>query len=293
MRSGFVALCGWTNVGKSTLLNRLVGEKIAAVADVAQTTRHRITGIHHEPRGQIVFVDTPGFHHPRERMNRAMVDAAREALTSVDVVFLLVDASRGLGEGDAEAASWVRDCGARGLVVLNKIDAVTPKTALLPMMATIAGSWGIEEVVPVSARTGEGCDVLLDRAYALLPEAEPAFPEDFLTDQPERALAAERVREKLLQFMRQELPHATAVLVSRWQARPDGLVEIEARILVERESQKGIVIGKGGENLKRAGTEARKEIEAMLDAKVFLELRVEVRPDWRNDERTLRELGIG
>lgn len=293
MKAGFVAICGWTNVGKSTLLNRLVGEKLAAVADAAQTTRHRITGVLHGERGQIVFVDTPGFHHPRERMNRAMVDAARETLTSVDLAFLLVDAARGQGAGDAEAASWVRQAKTPAIVVLNKIDAVVPRTALLPMIATVASDWGIQEIVPVSARTGEGCDRLLEVAYAMLPEAEPPFPDDVLTTEPARSLAAERVREKLLRFLRQELPHATAVLVGRWATRADGLVEIEARILVERDSQKGIVIGKGGENLKRVGTEARAEIESLLDAKVFLELRVEVRPDWRNDPRTLRELGIG
>ncbi|HVQ35717.1 MAG TPA: GTPase Era [Candidatus Bathyarchaeia archaeon] len=294
MRSGHVAIAGWTNVGKSSLLNRLVGEKIAAVAEVAQTTRHRITGVLTlKERGQIVFVDTPGFHHPRERMNRAMVNAAREALTSVDLALLVIDAARGEGRGDGEAAARVREAGVAALAVLNKIDRVTPKARLLPLMTTAVERWGFLEAIPVSATTGEGCDVLIDRILAHLPESEPLFPEDFLTDQPERLLAAEWVREKILHHTREEIPHATAVRVTRWNERADGLVEIEATILVERDSQKGIVIGRGGSVLKAVGTEARADIEALLERKVFLSLRVEVREGWRNDPGAIEEFGIG
>jgi GTP-binding protein Era len=294
MRSGHVAIAGWTNVGKSTLINRLVGEKIAAVAAVAQTTRHRITGVLNLPgRGQIVFVDTPGFHHARERMNRAMVDAAREALTSVDLALLVVDAEHGEGRGDGEAAARVREAGVPALAVLNKIDRVKPKSLLLPLMTTAVERWGMKEAIPVSASTGEGCDVLVARILDYLPEGEPLFPEDFLTDQPERALAAEWVREKILHHTRQEIPHAAAVRVTAWREREDGLVEIEATILVERDSQKGIVIGKGGSLLKTVGTEARADIEALLDRRVFLSLRVDVSEGWRNDPGMIEELGIG
>lgn len=293
-KSGHVAIAGWTNVGKSTLLNRLVGEKIAAVADVPQTTRHRITGVLSLPgRGQIVFVDTPGFHHPRERMNRAMVGAAREALTSVEVVLLVVDAEKGIGRGDAEVARMIAGVGVPGLAVLNKIDRVQPKSKLIALMKTAVDQWGLGEAIPVSATTGDGCALLIERVLHHLPEGEPHFPEDFLTDQPQRVLAAEWVREKILHRMREEIPHAAAVVVDRWVERADGLVEIEATIFVERDSQKGIVIGKGGGVLKEVGTEARADIEHLLERRVFLSLRVEVRPDWRNDPRALGELGIG
>jgi GTP-binding protein Era len=293
-KSGHVGLAGWTNVGKSTLLNRLVGEKIAAVADVPQTTRHRITGVLSlAGRGQIVFVDTPGFHHPRERMNRAMIGAAREALTSVDVILLVVDAEKGIGRGDAEVARLIAETGVPGLAVLNKVDRVEPKSKLLALMKTAVDQWGLAEAVPVSATTGSGCELLVERVLHHLPEGEPYFPDDFLTDQPLRALAAEWVREKILHRMREEIPHAAAVVVDRWVERADGLVEIEATIFVERDSQKGIVIGKGGGVLKEVGTEARADIERLLDRRVYLSLRVEVRPDWRNDPRVLGELGIG
>ena len=294
MKAGHVAIAGWTNVGKSTLLNRLVGEKIAAVAAVPQTTRHRITGVLTiAGKGQIVFVDTPGFHRPRERMNRAMVDAAREALSAVDLALLVVDAEHGEGKGDHEAAARVREAGVPALAVLNKIDRVAPKSRLLPLMTTAVERWGMKEAIPVSASTGDGCEVLVERILTYLPESPPLFPEDFLTDQPERVLAAEWVREKILHHTRQEIPHAAAVRVARWHERADGLVEIEATILVERDSQKGIVIGRGGSLLKTVGSEARVDIEALLERKVFLSLRVEVRDDWRNDPRTIAELGIG
>jgi GTPase len=293
-KAGHVAIVGWTNVGKSTLLNRLVGEKIAAVADVPQTTRHRIVAVLPVPgRGQIVFVDTPGFHRPQERMNRVMVETAKAALGSVDLVLFVVDAEKGAGRGDAEVAKAIAAVGVPAIAVLNKIDRVTPKSKLLPLMKRMVDEWKLAEVVPISATTGNGCDVLVERVLDRLPDGEPIFPEDFLTDQPERAIAAEWVREKILHHTREEIPHAAAVVVRHWLERADGLVEIEAAIYVERESQKGIVIGKGGDLLKKVGTEARADIEKLLERKVFLSLRVEVRPDWRNDPRALGELGIG
>jgi GTP-binding protein Era len=293
MRSGYVALLGWTNVGKSTLLNRLVGAKLAAVADAAQTTRHRITGVLTlSGRGQLVFVDTPGLHRPRHEMNRAMVQTARQTAAGVDLAALVVDAARGIGPGDTEAAEWLRRAGARCIGVLNKIDLVRPKSKLLPMMETMVSTWGFGAALPVSARTGEGCAELIDELFAELPLAPPLFPEDVLTDQPERVLAAEWVREKLLAETWQELPHATTVLVERWTEREDGLLEIDATILVERESQKKIVVGHGGKLLKRVGTAARLDLERFLERRVHLSLWVRVRRDWRDDERFLREIGL-
>jgi GTP-binding protein Era len=293
VRGGYAAILGWTNVGKSTLLNRIVGEKIAAVADVPQTTRHRIVAaLPVAGRGGIAFVDTPGLHTPRERMNRRMVEAAERSLEDVDVALVVVDASRGPGPGDAKAARLALASGVRAIGVLNKVDLVDPKSKLLPMMETLVGAWGLEAAVPVSARTGEGIDRLIDVVLEALPEGPPPFDDTFLTDQTERALAAEWIREKILHRTREEIPHATAVLIERWATRDDGLVEIEATILVERESQKGIVIGKAGHLLKEAGTAAREDLERLLEAKVFLRLRVEVRDDWRNDRRVLGELGL-
>ena len=293
MKSGFVAILGWTNVGKSTLLNRLVGEKLAAVSDVPQTTRNRITGVRPVTGGgQIVFLDTPGFHNPRERMNRMMVETARNALKGADLALLVVDAAHGFGPGDETAAKTVKQSGVPALGVLNKIDLIAPKSRLLDMMRMVVDVWKLEEAIPISATSGEGCDVLVERVLAHLPDGPPPFPADYLTDQPERLLAAEWIREKLMHHTRQEIPHSTAVMIERWQEREDGLVEIEATVLVERESQKGIVIGKGGRMLKQVGTEARHDIEKLLGAHVFLRLHVEVRGDWRNDRRTLSELGF-
>ncbi len=220
-RAGTVALVGWTNVGKSTLLNRLVGDQIAAVADVAQTTRHRITGVRNVARqGQIVFIDTPGLHRPRYKMNREMVRQARQSVHGEDLVLLIIDAERGIGPGDRDAAELLCRADVNRLMVLNKIDRVQPKSKLLPLMRSAVEEWAFPEVVPVSALTGDGCDVLVDRVLARLPEGPPLFPDDYLTDQSERKLAAERIREKLLALTSDELPHATAVLTEAWRERP-------------------------------------------------------------------------
>ena len=294
LRSGTVAIIGWTNVGKSTLLNRLVGEKVAAVADVAQTTRRRIRGVCNIPdRGQIVFVDTPGLHRPKYKLNRAMVQTVHRAVRDVDLAIPLVDASRGLGAGDRQAIDLLRNANrSSGLIVLNKVDLVRPKSKLLPMMQTVVEEWGMSEAFPVSARTGEGVDVLARRLLQLLPVSKPLFPEHYLTDQTERDLAAEWIREKLLHRTYQELPHALAVTIDSWDEREDGLVEIHALVLVERDSQKPIVIGKGGERLKEVGTLARTELEQLLGRRVYLELRVKTARSWRDDDRILRLLGV-
>jgi GTP-binding protein Era len=221
-----------------------------------------------------------------------MVESARQALLDVDLGILVIDAEAGAGRGDAEVAKAIAEAGVAAMGVLNKIDRVTPKSKLLPLMQTMVDTWGLAEAIPVSASTGEGCDALTSRILDRLPEGPALFPDDMLTDQPERMLAAEWVREKILHHTREEIPHAVGVIVRRWFERADELVEIEAVIFVERESQKGIVIGKSGAFLKRIGTEARADIEHLLHRRVFLSLHVEVRPDWRNDPRALDELGI-
>ena len=293
LRCGFVALVGWTNVGKSTLLNRLVGVKLAAVADVAQTTRRRIQGARTIPgRGQIVFVDTPGLHRPQHGMNRAMVETIRRTLAEVDAAVLVLDATHALGPGDRSAAELVCAACPRRLAALNKIDLLRDKAALLPRIAELAADYRFDDIVPLSALDGNGCERLTERILEALPVGPPLFEEDYLTDQPERVLAAEWIREKLLQETRQELPHATAVLVERWHEREDGLLEIEATILVEREGQKRIVIGREGQLLKRIGTAARLELEQRLGCRVFLSLWVRVREGWRDDEHVLRQLGL-
>jgi GTP-binding protein Era len=292
-RSGFAALIGWTNVGKSTLLNRLVGVKLAAVANVAQTTRHRIHGARTIPdRGQVVFVDTPGLHQPRHRMNRGMVQSIRQTIAEVDLVVLVIDADRGLGSGDRRAAELVRSGAANYIAVLNKVDRFRSKSRLLPMIEQMVNEWEFAEVIPVSALTGDGCDHLLDVILSKLPAGPPLFPDDYLTDQPERVIAAEWIREKLLRETRQELPHATAVIIEHWTERDDGLLELDASVLVERESQKKIVIGRQGQVLKRVGTAARIELESFLDRRIHLKLWVRVREHWRDDRAVLRRLGL-
>ena len=292
MKSGAVGIIGWTNVGKSTLLNRLIGEKVAAVSNVPQTTRNRITGVLNVAgEGQIVFMDTPGLHKPKYRMNRAMVEIARGTLGGVDAVILMVDGDRGLGPGDRQAAALLEHVDVPKLVAVNKVDRIKPKTRLFPLLQTVVDDLGFPAAIPISALRGDGCDLLVEEILKVLPEGEPLFPEDYLTDQPERTLAAEYVREKILRRTRQEIPHAVAVLIGSWEER-DGMLYVDATILVERESQKAIVIGKGGELLKQVGTESRLELEALLGVRMHLTLWVKVRKDWRNDRSTLHEIGL-
>lgn len=292
-QSGYATLIGHTNVGKSTLLNQLVGEKISIVADVPQTTRTRITGVVTTPHGQAVFVDTPGFHRPQYRMNRSMVDVATAAIGGVDVLLWVVDATVGFGPGDLRVAQVLQQKrgSAKLFLVLNKVDLVK-KLLLLPLLDRAAKEFGVDEAWPVSAKKGENCPELLAGVLAALPDGPPLFPADTLTDQPERLMTSELVREKILHHTREEIPHATAVAIERWEDGEDGVTRIDATILVEREGQKAIVIGRGGEMLKRVGTEARIEIEALLGRRVGLKLWVKVRSHWRDDEGTLRSLGL-
>ena len=292
MKAGFVALVGRPNAGKSTLLNRLVGTKLAIVSDKPQTTRNRIVGVRHYTEAQAVFVDTPGIHKPLHRMNVRMVDAAVDAMRDVDVVALLVDASEAVGAGDRYTLGLVKRVESPVVLVLNKIDRVTRKE-LLPMIDAWRKEHEFADIVPVSALTGENVDRLEQVFQSHLPEGEPLYPPDYLTDQPERFFVAEAVREQVLRHTHAELPYTSAVVVDRFE-EPDerGLMRLYCTILVERASQKPIVIGRGGEMIKRIGTEARKDLEAFFDTKVFLDLRVKVDPDWRNNDRTLDQLGV-
>jgi GTP-binding protein Era len=296
-RAGFASLIGRPNAGKSTLLNRMVGTKVAIVSDKPQTTRNRIVAVKNLPGGQIVFVDTPGIHRPLHRMNVRMVDAAVETLREVDVVALVFDASTRPGHGDAYVSNLLKDVRVPVVLVLNKIDLIA-KPKLLPLIDQARGWHDFAAIVPVSAQTGDGVDRLEDVLLEQLPESDPIYPEDFLTDQAERTLVAEIVREKVLHHTRNELPFTTAVIVdqfdesSRDGANGKGLLRLYCTIYVEAESQKPIVIGRGGEMIKRIGTEARQELEAFFDTKVFLDLRVKVDPDWRNNDRVLDAIGV-
>jgi GTPase len=291
MKSGIVSLVGRPNAGKSTILNWFVGQKVAIVSDKPQTTRHRIRGVRNTPGGQIVFIDTPGIHKPMHRMNRRMVDAATDTLHEVDVVVLVVDVTVTPGTGDRYVVDLLKRTHGGVVLALNKIDQVH-KPALLPLIDQYSRAYPFKAIVPVSATTGDGLPALETEILAALPEGPPLYPEDYLTDQTERTLAAELVREQVLANTRDELPYSTAVVIDRFEdpETPGGLTRIYASILVDHESQKPIVVGKGGDMIKRIGTAARQELERMLDGKVYLDLHVKVREDWRDDERLLDEL---
>lgn len=305
-KAGFVALVGRPNAGKSTLLNRLVGQKLAIVSDKPQTTRNRIIGVKNvgpsgqqagEPSesttasGQIVYLDTPGVHKPLHRLNVRMVDAALDTLREVDVVALVVDASEPPGGGDRYLLDIIKKTSTPKVLVLNKVDAVE-KPSLLPRLISYEQE-GFEDLVPVSALTGENVDRLEQVLLSHLPEGDPIYPEDYLTDQPERFFVAELVREQVLRQTRDELPFSTAVVVDKFEeADAKGLMRFFCTILVERETQKPILVGRAGSMIKAIGTESRKELEKFFDARVYLDLRVKVRESWRDDERLLDTLGL-
>ncbi|MCX6551898.1 MAG: GTPase Era [Acidobacteria bacterium] len=292
MKAGFVALVGRPNAGKSTLLNRLVGQKVAIVSDKPQTTRNRIVGVRNRDSGQIVFIDTPGIHRPLHRMNVRMVDVAVQSISQADVVCAVADATEKVGGGDQYLAMLLGRATSPVVLALNKIDLV-PKTALLPLLDQWSRLVKFEDLVPLSALTGENEDALDQAILRHLPEGEPLYPQDYLTDQPERFYVAEIIREKVLRHTREELPFTSAVLVDRFE-EPDekGLLRLFCTILVERESQKPIVIGRGGAMIKRIGTEAREELEAFFNARVYLDLRVKTSAGWREDPRLLDQIGV-
>ena len=291
MKSGLVSFVGRPNAGKSTLLNRIVGHKLAIVSDKPQTTRTRIVGVKNYPEGQVVFVDTPGVHKPTHRMNVRMVDLALESMRDVDLVTLVVDVSVKEGPGDRRMLEMMKDLTAPVILVLNKVDLIN-KNRLLPILDHYQQAHAFVEFVPLSALDGTNVDTLETLFLQHLPEGEPLYPPDYVTDQPERFMAAEIVREQVLRLTRDELPHSTAVLIDRFdEPGDDNRYSIYATILVERESQKPIVIGKGGSMIKEIGTTARAELERYLSARVYLDLRVKVKSEWRDDERVLDEMG--
>ena len=290
-KSGVVALIGRPNAGKSTLLNKLIGEKIAIVSDKPQTTRTRISGVLTRPEGQIVFLDTPGVHRPGYKLNRRMMSIVADALATVDLILLMIDAAEPMGKGDRFVLDMLKHVETPAFLLPNKIDSMPDKAKLFPLISAYASARDFAEVIPISALTGDGAELLVEKAFEYLPEGPALFPEDEMTDQPERVMAAEFVREKILQVTGDELPYVTAVVTEGWEDI-GGTTKINCLIYVERKSHRAIVIGRGGDRLKQIGTAARLDIEKLLGRHVFLSLFVKVRERWRDDDRTLNELGI-
>ena len=291
-RSGYVALIGRPNAGKSTLLNHLVGEKIAAVSNKPQTTRHKIQGIVTLDGGQIVFVDTPGVHKPGYLLNRRMMTAVHDAILSVDLLVLMRDATVSTGNGDRFVLDLIKNSEKKALLVLNKVDKLKDKNQLLPLMQFYSEEYNFAEIIPVSALKGDAVEVLLSEIIKHLPEGAPIFGEDEMTDQPMRVIVSEMVREKILETTGDELPYVTAVITERFDDEVSGLLKIYCAIYVERNSQKRIIIGKGGSKIKSIGIDARRDIENLTGKRVYLQLFVKVAEDWRNQESKLDEIGI-
>ena len=295
MRVGFVSLIGRPNAGKSTLLNRIVGTKLAIVSDKPQTTRNRILAVRNysdEVAAQVIFVDTPGIHRPLHRMNARMVDIAYESISNVDVIGLVRDATDGLGAGDRFVLARLEQARGPVVLILNKVDLIA-KTRLLPLIDWYRQQREFAAIIPVSAETGDGVDVLEHELIRQVPEGEALYPNDYLTDQPERVLAAETVREKVLRHTHAELPFTTAVVVDQFDEDSEsGRLQLYCSILVERSSQKPIVIGPGGAMIKQIGTEARQDLERFFNTQVYLDLHVKVRSEWRDNDRILDQMGV-
>ena len=290
-KSAMITVCGRPNVGKSTLTNALVGEKVAIVSNKPQTTRSRITAIVSHGETQFVLLDTPGFHKPRTRLGDYMVNVVKESVADVDLVLLLVEPVASLGPQENALIERLKQTGAPALLVINKIDTVD-KARLLEVMAVYSAAYDFEAILPISARTGDGLQELLEEMEKYAVEGPHLFPEDMITDQPERQICAELVREKLLRCLDKEIPHGTAVEVTRFTERDDGLVELEVTIYCEKDSHKGIIIGKKGTMLKKIGELARTDIEDFLGTKVYLQTWVKVKENWRDSMAQLRNFGF-
>ncbi|HEY3308308.1 MAG TPA: GTPase Era [Desulfuromonadaceae bacterium] len=288
-KSGFVSIIGRPNVGKSTLLNRIIGEKIVITSDKPQTTRNRIQGIHNIPGAQIIFIDTPGIHAGRSRLNKSMVDVALSSISGVDLLLLVVDATSQID--DKLVKDILAGIKTPVLLALNKIDLVSDKGMALEKIAAWSGLHSFREIVPISAGSGDGVEHLVDVISSYLPEGPALFPEDILTDMPEKFICAEMIREKVFRLTRDEIPYSSAVEIEGFQERENGVVAITAAIIVERVTQKGIVIGKRGDMLKRIGSQARLDIERLLGTRVFLELFVKVEENWSERTSKLKEYG--
>ncbi|WP_198592189.1 GTPase Era [Kyrpidia spormannii] len=289
-RSGFAALVGRPNVGKSTLLNRLIGTKIAIMSDKPQTTRNRIRGVLTRENGQVIFLDTPGVHRPKHRLGDYMTRLALATLQEVDLVLFVIDVTSKFGPGEQVILDHLQGVETPVFLVINKIDLVSPRE-LLPMIDEHRKRYPFREVVPVSAVKGTNLDRLEERIYATLPEGPPYYPADQVTDHPESFIVAELVREQVLNLTREEVPHSVAVTVEEMTPRENGLLYIRAVVVTEKESQKAILIGREGGMLKRVGQRARREIEALLGSRIYLDLWVKVKKDWRNREPILRNFG--
>jgi GTP-binding protein Era len=289
-RSGFVAIIGRPNVGKSTLMNQMIGQKVAIMSDKPQTTRNKIHGVYTTDEAQIVFLDTPGIHKPNSRLGDYMMKAAHSTLSEVDVVLFLMDVTEGLGGGDRYIIEQLKQVKTPVILVMNKIDQIEPEQ-LLPLIVQYKDLYEFAEIVPISAKQGNNVSTLLEQTVKYLPEGPQYYPADQITDHPEQFVVAELVREKILQLTREEVPHSIAVQIEDMRVQDNGVVYIGAVIFVERDSQKGIIIGKRGAMLKEVGQLARKDIEALLGSKTFLELWVKVKKDWRNQPSVLHELG--
>ena len=290
-KSAMITVCGRPNVGKSTLTNALVGEKVAIVSDKPQTTRNRITAIFSRGDTQFVLMDTPGFHKPRTRLGDYMVNVVRESVADVDCVLLLVEPVAAIGPQEEALIQRIEQTGAPAILVINKIDTVD-KLRLLEVMALYNARFAFDAILPVSAKSGEGLEELTAELEKYAAEGPHFFPDDMITDQPERQICAELIREKLLQCLDREIPHGTAVEITRFTEREDGVVEIEATIYCEKDSHKGIIIGKKGAMLKRIGELARTDMEAFLGAKVYLQTWVKVKENWRDSMAQLRNFGF-
>ncbi len=289
MKVGFIAILGKPNVGKSTLLNKLLGQKLAIVTRKPQTTRDQIRGILTTEDTQIIFIDTPGFHVPRDRLGDHMVRVARRSFGEADLIYFMVEPEKP-GMEDLELVDALRDCDKPIILLINKSDSVR-KEEILPVIASYNDILRFKEIIPISALNGDNVELLLDKTKEFLPEGEKIFPDDFLSNQPTRFAVGEMIREKVFNFTHQEIPYGTAVRMDDFTEREDGPIVIRATIIAERESHKGILVGKGGRTIKRIGSEARRDIETFLGKKIFLDLRVKVIRDWKKNVLRLKQLG--
>lgn len=288
-RSGYVSIIGRPNVGKSTLLNSILGEKVAIVTPKPQTTRNRIIGIKTLPGFQIIFIDTPGIHKPKHKLGETMLKTALEALREVDIILFMVEPLEPKG-GDRFIMELLKKVQSPVFLLINKIDTIK-KPELFPLIDHFKELYPFKEIIPISALRQDGIEILIKRIQEYLPHGPRYYPDEFITDQLERFMVSEIIREKVTELTEEEVPHSVAVEVTEWEERSDGLISIRSNIYVEREGQKGIIIGKGGAMLKSIGTAARIDIEKLLNTKVFLELWVKIKKDWREDKRALEELG--
>ncbi|NMO94824.1 GTPase Era [Paenibacillus lemnae] len=290
-KSGFIAIIGRPNVGKSTLMNQVIGQKIAIMSDKPQTTRNKIHGVYTTDHSQIVFLDTPGIHKRQSKLGDYMNQTALGTLGEVEAILFLIDASEGFGGGDRFIAEQLKNVQTPVILVMNKIDKIEPE-ALLPLIDEYRKLHDFAEIIPVSASLGNNVSTLLNQLQNYLPPGPQYYPEDQVTDHPEQFVCAELIREKILHMTREEIPHSIAVTIEDMKVEKNGTVHISAVIFVERDSQKGIIIGKQGSLLKEVGKQARHDIQRLLGSKIFLELWVKVKKDWRNQERVLRDLGF-